>query len=262
MGGEEQLDYGPAVRLRVALAALLASISDYSRDAVPADPDRDAVPGALAQMAARVAADARELVTLAVACERSRGSSWEVLGEALTLGGAQAARELYRSPVAKLEQAILECWVLGDDPQTTGIPRGASGTSAAARHLDAWVTRQPVGVGSPAQTAADDPGHLFPVSGHLTPLSQDEHAALLAAAGALLSERHWQSSPNHPHVRRLELGYARRAVELYQRMIAKGPSDAGPSSRTLQDLLAGARAHLAELAATAETSGGEAQEKS
>ena len=75
MGGEEQLEYSPAARLRVALAALLADISDHTRDAVPAYPDRDAVPGALAQMAARVAADARQLVTLAVACERGRGSS-------------------------------------------------------------------------------------------------------------------------------------------------------------------------------------------
>ena len=123
MGGEEQLEYGRAARLRVAMAALLAGISDCARDGVPAFPDRDAVPGALAQLAARVAADARQLVTLAVACERSRGASWEAIAGALGLGGGgQAARDLYLPALAELDQAALEGWILGDDPQFTGIP--------------------------------------------------------------------------------------------------------------------------------------------
>ena len=261
MGSEEQLEYGPAARLRVSLAALLADISDFTRDAVPAYPDRDAVPGALAQMAAQVAADASELVTLAVACEHSRGSSWETIAAALGLGNGQAARDLYLSSVTKLDQAIVECWILGDDPPIAGIPNGASGTAAAARHLDAWVTRQQADVGSSTQATACDPDHLFPVSGHLTPLSQREHADLLAVVGALLSERHLQSGPDDPHVRRLELGNARRAVELYERMIAEGPSDAAPSLATLQDLLAGARARLADLTGAREPPGDAAYEK-
>jgi hypothetical protein len=128
---------------------------------VPAFPDRDAVPGALAQLAARVAADARQLAILAVACERSRGASWEAITGALGLGdGAQAARDLYLPALAKLDQVALEGWILGDDPQFTGIPGRVGGTAAAAQYLDSWVTGR--------QATADGPDRLFSVSGHLT----------------------------------------------------------------------------------------------
>jgi hypothetical protein len=261
MGGEEQLEYGPAARLRVTLAALLAGISDCARDGVPAYPDRDADPGALAQMAARIEADARQLMILAVACERSRGASWEAIAGALGLGvDGQAARDLYLPALTELDQAVVESWILGDAPRFAGIPRDVSGTAAAARHLDAWVSGRRPGGELDAEAAAD-PDRLFPVSGHLTPLSLVEQSDLLAASGALISGRHWHGGPDDCHVRRLELGYARRSVELYERMLAERPADSGPGPGTLQQLLAGARARLAKLTAAADAPGGATPEE-
>lgn len=258
MSGEDQLEYGTAALRRIALAAQLAAISDYAGDAVPTYPDRDAAPGDLARLAARLTADAGQLTALAIGCERSRGTSWDAIAEALGLSGGQAARDLYQGPLAQLDQAILEGWILGaDGPPPGGIPPGAVGTAHVARELDDWVSRRQAAAGRPAPGDAD-PDHLFPVSGQLAPVSPAGHADLLAAAGALINERQLRSGPDDPHVRRLELGLARRAVRLYERMAAQPPADGGPSRRTLTDLLAGARARLAGLEGAAEAPGGSA----
>ncbi len=62
--------------------------------------------------------------------------------------------------------------------------------------------------------APDNPDRLFPVSGHLKPLDTAKHSSSLTAAADLIAERRGQYGPDDPSVRALELGLARRRVEL------------------------------------------------
>jgi hypothetical protein len=65
-----------------------------------------------------------------------------------------------------------------------------------------------------AHKAPDDPDRLFPVSGRLNPLDTAEHSSSVTSAAGLIADRRRQYGPYDPSVRCLELGLARREVEL------------------------------------------------
>ena len=259
MRDENRISYGRAARLRVVLAELAADISDYSSGIVSTYADGDARGGEYAEMANRVAGNARELLTLAVAYERQRGTSWEVIGE--TLGTTrQSAHERYAAAVKQLDEALTESWLLGDDPRFPGLPAGASDPADTAGLLDRWVISHLAETDALAHKPADDPDRVHPVSGHLKPLDTLEHSSLAMSGAELISERFKRDGLDDPKARLLEHGLARRKVELYERMIADqaGGINRGTDTDTLRDLLAGARARLADLEQSAlETEAGQ-----
>jgi hypothetical protein len=251
MTTSDQISYGRAARLRAAVAELAADIADSAAGMVTTYADGYAHSGELAAQAHQIAADARELERLAVACERTRGASWDALAEGLGLNSRQAAHDRYSDTVKQIADAITECWLLGDDPRTIALPDAAANTAESARLLDRWVLKRSRPA---AHLPADHPGRDHPASAGLKPMDSLEHSSLVLAGTALITDARaiaagWSDSEQADRVRKLELGLARRKVELYERMLAERFADISHATDPdmLRDLLAGARARLAEL---------------
>ena len=255
MSVSDQLAYGRGARLRTVVSALASEVADSARGLVSTWGDPCAQGGEFVEVAARIAAEAKEMLEFAVAYERRRGTSWEVIGEAFGIT-RQAAHDRFAAAVARLEAEIIRCWVLGDDPRYPGLPYGAADTAEAAAILDRWAGRHLQDTDPLARRPGDDPERQHPVSRNLPVMDTLEMSALVLAATSMLSERTGVIPDDDPggyarETAALELGLARRKVELYERMTAEatGSDHAGVSAVDLRDMLAGARARLAELEA-------------
>lgn len=249
MTTSDQISYGRAARLRAAVAELAAEISDAAAGMVTTYADGYAHRGEFAEQAHRLAADVRELERLAVAYERASGASWEVLAEGLGLNSRQAAHDRYSDAVKELEDAITECWLRGDDPRTIGLPSGACNTAETARLLDRWVLERMEATHPLAHRPADDPDRAHPASAGLVPMTTVQHSSMVLAGVELISRRLKTGGPDAPETRELERNLARRKIELYERMLADDTAGkrTGPPVSELREILAGARARLAEL---------------
>ena len=246
----EKITYGRAARLRVALAELAAEIADSARGMVPTYADRSAYRGDFVEAASQLAAEARELLTLAVAYERRRGTSWEAIGAPLDIS-KQAAHERFAAAVGGLDDALTAAWLLGDDPRHPGLPEGAADPGTVAGRLDRWAARNVQQTDVLAQQDADT--RARPVSAGLEPIDILEQSTLASHGAHLISETRSGTVPGDPgrwdaETRALEIGLARRKIELYERMRADGVRLRGLNGGIeVEDLLAGARARLAEL---------------
>jgi hypothetical protein len=250
---DAEITYSRAARLRAALSELAAEIADSARSMVPTASDSYAHGGEYAESAARLAAQARELLTLAVAYERRRGSSWERIGDGLSVS-RQSAQERFGEAVRGLDDAITTAWLL-DDPRTPGVPEGAGNPAETAERLDRWVLRHLEDTDTLAHRPDDDPARDHPVSAGLERMDVHDFTASTADAANLIMKRlndSWKDDPDREHderTRQLEVGVARRKIEMYERMIRDGDGDHWYGI-DVTDLLAGARARLAELEAS------------
>lgn len=251
MSSPDEVTYGAAARLRVAMAALASVVSETAGDMVATYRDGRMRPGELAAYAESVVRDGRELLGFAVAFERRRGSSWEAIAGWLGLDSGHAAEDAYGGAVRRLDDMLTEWWLLGDDPDFAGAPEGAADTAGAAARLDRWVTDRTADHGALGDEGPGDHARLFPVSGSLEPLDTAERAAFTAAAEELIARRREQCGPDECSVRELELGLARRQVELYEHLLADEleGEGTGDSPADLGERLGEARARLAELEA-------------
>lgn len=216
MTDADEVVYSRAARLRVALSHAAAEASDTARSLVPAWADSAVVGGELVAGAARLVAQAREVLALAVAYERRRGASWEDIGEALGVS-RQAAHERFAGVERDLDRALVRAWL---DPQRAReLPSGADDPAAAAAWLDRWVRARL----QATDALAHDPDpevREHPVSVGLTPMDTLEHSTLVMTAARLLAE-HDADDPEH---RRLEAAYTRRRAE-FERMLAEASAD-------------------------------------
>ena len=256
MTGTGKITYGRAVRLRVALAELAAKIADTARGMVPAYADRSAHGGDFVEGAHQLAAQARELLTLAVAYERCRGTSWEAIGAPMSVS-KQSAHERFSVAASGLDDALTAAWLLGDNPRHPAdygcLPEGATDPATVAGRLDWWVIRHMQQ--TDVLTQQDAGTRARPVSAGLEPIGTLEQSAMVTHGANLISDRLLGTMPDDParrdpETRALEIGLARRKIELYEQMqdtVVHGPARADE----IADLLAGARARLADLEATA-----------
>jgi hypothetical protein len=227
------------------MAALAAELAETASSLV-ATYDDDARPGALAGDAASLVRDARDLLNFAVAYERQRGTSWQALSKWPDLNGDPSAEDLYADTVRQINEMLTEGWLLGDAPDFPGAPEGTADAAAAASRLDRWVADRMPGDGPPGA-----PYCLFPVSAGLEEMDTAERSSFLAAAESVIAGRRSKYGPNDASVRPLELGIARRRVELYEHMLADeiAGKPVGASPADLNELLSAARSRLAELKA-------------
>ena len=249
------------------MASRASELADTARGLVSTYADGYAHGGELVEAAARVLGDAKQLLELAVAYERRRGTSWEIIGENLGVS-RQAAHDRFAEAEARLAEEILRDWLLSDDPSYpasewdrfgfAGLHEGITDTAKTAERLDWWVTRNLQPEDGLAHHGEDEPDRQRPVSHHLPPLDIGEHSAMVLAAVTMLSRRigifpddldAWRQE-----TRQLELGLARRKIEFYERALAEeqGGKRTGYERSTdeVRDLLAGARTRLAELQGT------------
>ena len=126
--------------LRIAHSAACADLADYARSCASTYADGFARGGEFVEEAERLVRDAEDVRLLAVAAERSRGVSWEAIGEALGGISKQAAQKRFSDRVEQLEVDILlperEGPYVGAQPN----PGWTAGPDAAA-HPDEWLPR-------------------------------------------------------------------------------------------------------------------------
>jgi hypothetical protein len=234
--------YGRLARYRLAVSAAAADIADAARALVATASDGFGHAGEIAESARRIAVDANDLLTYAVAYERSRGTTWPALAERFDTSRQNVA-EKYKDRVAQLDDDVLICWLLGD-VQRGDAPDAAAEPGRFAPVLDEWFrVHRP---DKPANRPVSET--MMPVSIGLDPMSLAEHAALLAA-GAELVERarkggHWDLRAGRVE---LELGYARRRVELYERQLATETAGGRLATEETGDLLSVARFRVERL---------------
>jgi hypothetical protein len=207
MSDKDQITYGRAARLRIALAHQAAKIVGEARGMVPTCTDNDAHGGELVAAAARIADDARELLALAVTYERRRGTSWEVIGETLGIS-RRSAYERFAAVEKRMDAELTERWLACDDPWFTGLPEGAAGPAGTASRLDRWAGRHMQPADALAHKAADDPERARPVSHNLPPMDTLEHSEMVVAAADLIRERRDTFGPDDERIAQLELGSA------------------------------------------------------
>lgn len=239
----ESLNLSRASRIRLALSVAAAELADRATGL--ARTGADGRPGDLAEEVQALVATAEYVQQLAVLYDRRRGASWATLGEALGDVSRQTVHERYAEADKHVDEALTEHWLTGA-PRVDGLPDGADASPRTAARLDDWAAaRHELGLG------ADDRA----VSAGLAPMTTAEHGVMLTAAAPLLVD----ATDRDPRRRRaLEVGYARRKVEWYERLLADETARPGTTGAPLPDLhegLAGARARLAEAEAT--TSGDE-----
>lgn len=259
MATTDGITYGRAARLRVALASLAAEIAESARGQVTTYADSYAHGGEFIEAANGLAGDARFLLTLAAAYERARGTSWEAIGETLGIT-RQSAHTRFAEDIERLNKTLTESWLLGDEPRLIDLPEGAADPAGTADRLDRWAIRHRENTDPLAYKDEDDPARARPVSAGLPAMDALEHSTMVLTGVNLIHERHG-AVPDDParydeETRVLELGLARRKIELYERMLAEETGHrgrTGTGTAELADLLAGARVRLAELESTTES---------
>lgn len=254
MSNPDQVSYGRRGRLRAALSSQAAEIADSARGLVPTYADGFAHGGEFVQAAVNAVADAKQLLELAVAYERRRGTSWEVIGEVLGVS-RQGAHDRFAAAVNGMDDEMIRCWLLGDDPRHAGLPYAAARPAECAGILDRWVTRHLQSTDPLAHKPEGDAARQHPVSHNLPPMDTLENSVMITAAATMLNERAGVIPDDREawkqETRELELGLARRKIEFYERVLAEDLAGKrtgyGASPDEIRDRLAGARARLAEL---------------
>lgn len=237
VNGEAGPELDRASRIRLALSAVAVELAD--RAARIASTAHDGRPGDVTAAARTLVARADAALQLAVLYDRCRSASWTVIGEALGEVTKQTAHERFAAVERQVDEAITEHWLTGD-PRTAGLPEGADADPRTIAKLDRWAAARPRD-GAPG----DDPN--LAVSAGLSPMTTTQHGEMLAAAATLLL-KHAVGDPIRRHA--LELGYARRRVEWYERLLTDEQAEPGSTGTPVPDLregLAGARARLTEI---------------
>lgn len=248
---KESVSYSRRARLRLALSDTYAEISDHCRGLVPTYSDGYAHGGELLDSADEVLSAARRLVELAVAYERSSGTSWQTIGEVLDVS-RQAAHERYAGYVEELNKNLAVSWAL-DDPRYPDVPDGAGDPAETAERLDRWVAARLQPTDSLAHENEQRRAHAVSIGlpEHSLP---DMTNLFLTVANVLASG---VGPKDERATDELRVAFARRKVELMEALVAEEtaePGRTGTDMESLRDQLAGARARLAELVGADETS--------
>jgi hypothetical protein len=108
---------------RLAVSQASRDLSDLARSQVPTDADGYLRAGELLEEARRLVSGAEQVLRLAVAFERARGTSWQEIGDGLG-ASRQAAHERYAPVVDEVHEHPV-CVARGRrrDARLVGLPR-------------------------------------------------------------------------------------------------------------------------------------------
>lgn len=231
--------YSGASLARIAAAAELRDVVDAARALMDSTADHWQRPGEMAETGHTIMELARAALRYIVVHERLKGSSWAAIGEGLGGVSKQAAQEAYGPAEKKFRRDLLLGWLLPTYPPFDGsllesISMG--NVDGDVDQLNEWYAeRQP-----PLEPKRDNA-----IGAGLKRMQCTEAVGLLAAASALIADPGAALGGSERH--QLEIGAARRKIELYEEMLTLIPDD-----EDTMDVLAGARVRLGELEAVAQ----------
>jgi hypothetical protein len=229
--------YTDASLARLALAHEASELADSARAFVPIHPSElrstggGGTGGSMIEDAARLRAQADQVLTLAVVYERLTGTSWEQIGEALGVT-RQSAHQRYADAERRFREALAEPEATGDSGEPyVRLDAAAYEPDEWAGRLDAWVIRH-----REPWDAGQGPA---PVSGGLARM--DPQTELFA-----LADRRRRLFAQHFVVPREELiAIAERELQLWLQMAAAETGSVRPAAEAAemtQRTLAGLRA--------------------
>jgi hypothetical protein len=220
--------YSRAALARLVLSYERRQLAEQAAAGVPTD-DTYATTGILVTEAQQLVELAREVLTRSVIYERTNGTSWEEIGEALGMT-RQSALERFKAAMDEWELSLVEPFQTDENwlIPFMRIHGAAYEPTWNGRLLDQWVR----------ETLPAYRDREYPVSGHLQPLSAGEEMHQVQAA-----IRHLHSSGAGPAERAAV--YERKAALLDRIAIEDGTPEAAEQA-------AETRAHAAQLRAQAE----------
>ncbi|MFI9824586.1 hypothetical protein ACIHFC_29655 [Streptomyces sp. NPDC052013] len=164
--------YSRAALARLVLSFEQKQLAVQAAAGVPTD-DAYATPGSLVTEAQQLVQLAREVLTRSVIYERTKGTSWEEIGEALGIT-RQSAHERFKAAWDEWELSLVEPFEKDEDwpIPSMRIHEAAYEPTRTGRQLDQWVR----------ETLPAYRNQEHPVSGHLRPLSTVEEMNQVLAA--------------------------------------------------------------------------------
>ncbi len=209
--------------MRLAHATACRSLADRARGQVTTSAnERDGGRGLLIEDAVALVREAERVLQLAVATERSRGVSWEGVGEVLGIS-RQSAHERFSGPVKEIDDGIL---FPRRDPDDGGLgswacPDGLEDPERTARDLDGWAVRH-------REAWDPDRDDVRPVSrglGHRTGASARVGGINdVLTLARRIGDRELPDGVSDREARRVLL---ERKVRTYELLAATGPSGVG-----------------------------------
>jgi hypothetical protein len=233
------LSYSMEAGLRVALSASAAQVSTTAASLVPTHDEYGCPPGELAELTAHLVGTAEQALTLAIACERQRGATWERIAEVLD-DDVDTVRRRHEEPVARLQRSLIEAWL--DPGKSADLPEGADDPGQTAARLDDWLTGG-TRLDDAFRHHPDSEIRAHPVSAGLAVMSAAEHRELLASAARLIADDEWG--------RQAKIGLHRRRIALLEWLLAEELHDPNAAEdldqEALRTLLQAARRQLSRL---------------
>lgn len=233
---DERTELSRAARARLAISSQAAELSDEYRALVRHNATDDYDDGASAgedvEYAARLVADARDVLLNTVIHARMRHVSWEEIGEKLGGISKQAAHERYGGHENDFRRRALLAWLVPEDAYDyIGELADPMGVTA---QLGRWQARHH---GDDAPEQSDIP------PGYARMSTVEAVGLIIEAANLLIGTGvHRDARLDEDERRRVEVGLARRKVQVYEQLVSEEPDNTKAA-----DILAGARARLAEL---------------
>jgi len=210
---DDGLTYSLEARIRIALSASAAQVSTAAASLVPTYGEYGCPRGELVELAGQLTDAAGETLTLAVACERRRGTSWERIAEVLDTDVAEVRRR-YEGQVDRLGRRLVDAWL--DPERASELPTGADDPSGSAADLDEWLTGDSR-LDDTFKHHPDSEIRTHPVSNGLAVMSLTEHRELLASAARTAGEE--ELTPQ------AEIGLRRQRIALLEWLLAEELND-------------------------------------
>ncbi|MEU8901770.1 hypothetical protein AB0C65_38310 [Nocardia sp. NPDC048505] len=213
---EDRYGYSTKALARLTLSQQLAELADRASDMVPTTGDAGAQPGEIVAAARRLVDLAEDVLARAVIYERTRHTSWEVLGESLGEITRQSAHGRFRDDVSEWEQALHE---------PLRLPEAAYRPTEVRQRLDRWAHEhgyeagQPVSDGLAPLTTLEEMNQVLAGLEHVyrNPLTVDKAklARMLDRKAALLERI--GAEENRPEAAEQAAETRERAAELRTR---------------------------------------------
>lgn len=204
-------NYSMEARHRLALSAAAAELSGVAQSLVSTYGEQGCCPGDLAGVAGYLLTTATDILTLAVACERTRSVGWQQIADAVDPNGdAEDVRRRYGEAVDGLQRRMVHAWI--DSSRMAELPEGANQPGEVGAYLDEWLARK---IRHDERGSRHPDRHVreHPVTAELALMSPTEYRNLIAVATRLIDESDLGL--------RAEIGLRRRQIELLEWLLAE-----------------------------------------
>lgn len=220
-------NYSMEARYRLALSAAAAELSGVAQALVSTNGEQGCCPGDLVGVAGYLLNTATDVLTLAVACERTRSTSWQQIADTIDQNGdAQGVQQRYGEALDTLQGRMVHAWI--DPSRMTDLPEGASKPGEVGEYLDDWLSKKishdEVGSHHPDQHVRE-----HPVTAELPLMSPTEQRNLIAVATRLIDENELGL--------KAEIGLRRRQVELLEWLLVERLAETEEIDDNAADLL-------------------------